>query len=69
MRSRCVPATSGSPAAALVKRFLESDRGLAITEYGLLVTLIAIVVVAVVVVFGGGIRSWFGTRTGSITTY
>ncbi len=51
------------------ERFGRCDRGIAITEYGLLVTLIAIVVIGVIVLFGGGIQSWFGTKTGAITSY
>jgi Flp pilus assembly pilin Flp len=41
---------------------------MSITEYGMLVAFIAFVLIAVVIVFGGGISSWFGTRTGNITT-
>lgn len=59
------PSASGASST----RFLKSDRGIAITEYGLLIALIAIVVIGVIVVFGGGISSWFGSKTGAITTY
>ena len=48
---------------------LGSTDGLAITEYGLLVALVAIVLIAVVAVLGGGLSSWFGTKTGQITTF
>lgn len=50
-------------------RFLKGERAIAITEYGLLIALIAIVVIGVIVIFGGGINSWFGSKTGAITTY
>jgi Flp pilus assembly pilin Flp len=50
-------------------RFLRNEGGIAITEYGLLITLIAIVVIGVIVIFGGGIQTWFGSKTGAITTY
>ena len=45
-----------------------SDEALAITEYGMLVAFIAIVLIAVVTVFGSQISSWFSARTGNITT-
>ena len=45
-----------------------STDGLAITEYGLLVALVAIVLIAVVAVLGGGLSSWFGVKTGQVTT-
>jgi Flp pilus assembly pilin Flp len=59
------------PSAAIssAERFFRSDRAIAITEYGLLIALIAIVVIGVIVIFGGGITSWFGSKTGAITTY
>lgn len=41
---------------------------MSITEYGMLVAFIAFILIAVVVLFGGGIASWFGTRTSNITT-
>jgi Flp pilus assembly pilin Flp len=56
----------GVPSAV---RFVKNDRAIAITEYGLLIALIAIVVIGVIVIFGGGITSWFGSKTGAITTY
>jgi len=49
-------------------RGLKADDGLAITEYGILVALIALAMVAVLTIFGGQISSWFGRRTGTITT-
>lgn len=56
-------------ARARASRFVKSDQGIAITEYGLLVTFIAILVIGVIVLFGGAIQSWFGARTGAVTTY
>jgi Flp pilus assembly pilin Flp len=49
-------------------RLLVQDEGIAITEYGLLVALIALAVVAVLTVFGAQISSWFATKTGQVTT-
>jgi Flp pilus assembly pilin Flp len=49
-------------------RDLDSDDGLAITEYGLLVAFVCLALIAVVSVFGGQISSWFERKTGTITT-
>jgi pilus assembly protein Flp/PilA len=51
-----------------VSRFARSDDGIAVTEYGLLVALVAVLMIGVVTVFGSSIKSWFAARTGSITT-
>jgi Flp pilus assembly pilin Flp len=51
-----------------LKKFLRSEEGIAVTEYGLLVALIAIALIAVVTVFGQQISSWFAKKTGQITT-
>jgi len=50
------------------RRFVRSEEGIAVTEYGLLVALVAVLLIAVVTVFGSSIRSWFGARTSTITT-
>jgi Flp pilus assembly pilin Flp len=55
-------------AAKSISKFRQRDDGLAITEYGMLVAFIAFVLIAVVVMFGGGISSWFSSRTSNITT-
>ena len=47
---------------------LGSTAGLAITEYGMLIALVALALIAVLTIFGGGISSWFSTKTGQITT-
>lgn len=49
-------------------RRLLADDGLAITEYGLLVALIVLMLIAVVSVFGGQIAAWFAAKTGAVTT-
>ena len=51
-----------------VSRFLRNDEGIAVTEYGLLVALVAVLLIGVVSIFGSSIKSWFEARTGSITT-
>lgn len=51
-----------------MRRFLRSDAGIAVTEYGLLVALIAVLLIAVVMIFGSSIASWFAARTSTITS-
>lgn len=51
-----------------VRTFLACDRALSITEYGMMVAFIALVLIAVVVILGGGLSSWFAAKTGNITT-
>jgi len=48
--------------------FLAEEGAIAVTEYGLLVALVAILMIGVVSVFGSNIKSWFAARTSSITT-
>jgi len=57
-----------SRVTAGLRRFIRSDEGIAVTEYGLLVALIAVLLISVVTIFGSSIRSWFGARTSTITT-
>jgi Flp pilus assembly pilin Flp len=49
--------------------FLQAEHGLAVTEYGLLVSLIAVAVLVAVFLFGQAIVGWFGSKTGQITSY
>lgn len=51
-----------------INRFLRSDDGIAVTEYGLLVALVAVLLIGVVAIFGSSIKSWFEARTSTITT-
>jgi Flp pilus assembly pilin Flp len=51
-----------------VVKFLRSDDAIAVTEYGLLIALVAIALIAVVTVFGNDISSWFARKTQQITT-
>ena len=53
---------------ARLRAFLRSDSAIAVTEYGLLVALIAVLLIAVVMIFGSSIQSWFAARTSAITT-
>jgi pilus assembly protein Flp/PilA len=52
----------------LVRKFARDEDGIAVTEYGLLVALVAIALIVVVTVFGSQISSWFGAKTSQITT-
>ena len=47
---------------------LRATDALAITEYGMLVALVALALIAVLSIFGGSVSSWFGAKTGQITT-
>jgi Flp pilus assembly pilin Flp len=47
-----------------VRRFRRSESGIAVTEYGLLLALVALLLIGVVVIFGGDIGSWFAAKTG-----
>lgn len=49
-------------------RFVRDESGIAVTEYGLLIALIAILLIAVVSLFGSRISSWFGAKAGTITS-
>lgn len=51
-----------------IRRFLRSEDAIAVTEYGLLLALVAILMISVVTVFGSSIKSWFAARTSQITT-
>ena len=52
---------------ARVKNF-GSEEGIAITEYGILVALVALALIAVLSIFGPEISAWFAAKTGQITT-
>ena len=52
----------------MIRRFLRSESAIAVTEYGLLIALIAVTLVAMLLIFGGNIAAWFGSKTGQITT-
>jgi len=53
---------------AVARQFVKGEEGIAVTEYGLLVALVAVLLIGVVTIFGSSIKSWFAARTGSITT-
>ena len=51
-----------------IRKFFKSDDAIAVTEYGLLIALVAVVLIAAVLLFGQSIAGWFGTKTSQITT-
>ena len=53
----------------LVRRLLKGEEGIAVTEYGLLIALVAVLLIGVVTIFGSAISSWFNAKTNSITSF
>jgi Flp pilus assembly pilin Flp len=51
-----------------VRRLVVSEDAIAITEYGMLIALVALALLAVLGIFGSQISSWFARKTGNITT-
>jgi Flp pilus assembly pilin Flp len=51
-----------------IRNFIKSEEAIAVTEYGLLVALVAVLLISVVTIFGSSIKSWFAARTAAITT-
>jgi len=52
----------------IVRKFIKSEDGAIIAEYGLLLAMVAVTLVAVVTLFGGNISSWFVNQVNHITT-
>jgi Flp pilus assembly pilin Flp len=52
----------------VARSFAAEEDGLAVTEYGLLLALVAVALVAVVKTFGSTIKTWFGKATTDVTT-
>ncbi len=55
--------------AGLVRPVWTDEEGIAITEYGLLIALIAILLIGVVTVFSSSIASWFSAKSNKITSF
>lgn len=49
--------------------FVNDDQGIAITEYGLLIALVAVLLIGVVSVFSSSIASWFSSKTNKMTSF
>jgi pilus assembly protein Flp/PilA len=54
---------------AQVRRFIGDESGIAVTEYGLLIALVAVLLIGVVTIFGESISSWFANKTNKITSF
>ena len=52
-----------------ISRFLRDESGIAVTEYGLLIALVAVLLIGVVTIVGSSISSWFAAKTNSITSF
>ena len=50
------------------RQFLRDESGIAVTEYGLLIALVAILLIGVVTLFASQISSWFSAKTSQITS-
>ena len=55
--------------SAALRRFARDDSGIAVTEYGLLIALVAVLLIGVVTIFGSSIASWFAAKTTKITSF
>jgi pilus assembly protein Flp/PilA len=53
----------------MIRKFLKSEEGIAVTEYGLLIALVAVLLIGVVTIFGESISSWFANKTNKITSF
>jgi pilus assembly protein Flp/PilA len=52
-----------------IRRFLRDDSAIAVTEYGLLIALVAVLLIGVVTIFGSDIASWFANKSNKITSF
>ncbi len=50
----------------MLRRFIRSEDGLAVTEYGLLLALVAVAVIAIIKAFGQQLQGIFTTSTSSL---
>jgi Flp pilus assembly pilin Flp len=55
--------------AKAAMHFWNDQEGIAITEYGLLIALIAVLLIGVVSVFSSLISSWFSDKTTRVTSF
>ena len=56
-------------ARSLARTLVRSDEGIAVTEYGLLIALVAVLLIGVVTLFGSSIASWFAAKTNKLTSF
>ena len=55
--------------AGLFQQVWRDEQGIAITEYGLLIALVAILLIGVVTMFSSSIASWFSAKSNKITSF
>ena len=56
-------------ARSLARSFVRSVVAIAVTEYGLLIALVAVLLIGVVTLFGSSIASWFAAKTNTLTSF
>lgn len=52
----------------MIKRFIQEEEGQTLVEYGLLVSLIALVVIAVLTIMGKKVQTVFNVAANSLST-
>ena len=52
----------------MIQQFLQEEEGQTLVEYGLLISLIALVVIGVLTLLGGKIKNTFNTAASSMNT-
>ena len=52
----------------MIKQFLQEEEGQTLVEYGLLISLIALVVIGVLTLLGSKIKNTFNTASASMNT-
>lgn len=52
----------------MIQRFIHEEEGQTLVEYGLLISLIALVVIAILSILGNRIRNTFNSAANAITT-
>lgn len=50
------------------RRLLREEDGIAVTEYGLLIAIVAVGLIAILRAFGTQLQAWFTRVTGQLTT-
>lgn len=53
----------------MLRKLLRDESGIAVTEYGLLIALVAVLLIGVVTIFGSSISSWFANKTNQVTSF
>lgn len=52
----------------MIKRFFAEEEGQTLVEYGLLISLIALVVIGVLAILGNRVRNTFNSASGAMNT-